>query len=124
MNGTGYLGGFFIGCVEGGNSIIRNSFTCGNVASGSNTAGFAGYIYSGKVENCYSTSNNTNGFVFNSFTVTNCYFDSTIAGAAAKTEARLSDEMKKVSSYTGWNFDGVWMMEEGSYPVLSGMPNP
>ncbi|MFE3577726.1 GLUG motif-containing protein, partial [Lysinibacillus sp. NPDC059133] len=121
VDGTSYLGGF-AGYLSGSNSVIRNSFSLGNVAAGRDTAGFVGYLSSGKVENSYSTASNTNGF-HNNGTVTNSYFDSTISGNMAKAEGRATADMKKAATYTGWNFESIWEIDEG-YPILQGLKTP
>ncbi len=124
----GTSAGGFIGCVDGA-VIVRNSFARGNVSLGSNTAGFVGHTASSyapdlRIENSYSLSSNPNGFSLIAGTMTACYFDKDLAGTAAQPEGRTTDEMKRQSTYTGWDFDSVWMTGEEGYPVLQGLPQP
>jgi YD repeat-containing protein len=117
-----YAGGFagYIGSISSG---IKNSFSAGKV-TGLNSAGFVGYIESGAVSNCYAVSDNENGFS-TSTSALNCFYDIDFAPLTAKPEGRTTLEMKTASTYTGWDFADVWVINEGvSYPVLIGMPSP
>ena len=118
MSGTSFLGGF-AGQLSWSTSVIRNSFSHGNVVAGSNTAGFVGNISSGTVENCYSTAGNANGFS-NGAAATNCFFDSTLSGNKTKNGGRTTEDMQKAATYSGWDFETVWETGE-SYPVLRGL---
>lgn len=128
VTATAANAGGFAGYVTDAGSMLRNSFSAGKVVGVSSSAGFAGLINAGKVENCYSISTNAGGFSNNgnNAMVQNSYFDSDwIATPIAKPEARTTAQMTSQSNYTGWNFDNIWKIEEGSgYPMLRELPMP
>jgi hypothetical protein len=127
VSGASYIGGF-VGYITGSTSTVRDSFSIGNVAGSSNTAGFVGYINSAKVTNCYSLANNTNGFAgANSYgTVSSNYFDNDLLSIpSTKLEARTTAQMMSQATYTGWDFEIIWEIEEGvGYPTLRGVTKP
>ncbi len=123
-DGAIYVGGF-AGNISGANSVIRNSFSLGNVTSVNNSAGFVGTIASGKVENCYSLASNANGFN-STGTATSSYFNNELlAKPSTKPEARTTDEMSRTDTYSGWDFDTVWELDENNgYPTLRVLTAP
>jgi YD repeat-containing protein len=129
---TGYVYGNnnvagFVGHITDSASVLRNAFSTGQVTGVNNNAGFVGQITSGRIENCYSISNNTNGFKgTNSGAIENSYFDKDIIDLVLTApEARTTIEMMSESNYTNWDFINIWEIEEGvSYPILSDLPPP
>jgi hypothetical protein len=126
VNATGTDAGGFAGWVWGDTTIIRNCLSIGNVVMRNNTAGFAGDIVSGRIENSYSLASNINGFSLNTANVTNCYFDRDLLHLPTTREgARTTEQMMSQANYVGWDFDTIWEIEEGKgYPTLQGIKKP
>ena len=125
---TGNAGGLVGLITENGN--IRNSFSTGTVALTPNSAGFVGHINAAgiRIENSYSLSNNPNGFATGG-TITNSFFEldrinNPSVETANSPQARTAAQMKQQANFTGWDFNNVWIMDAGGYPVLRGLPNP
>lgn len=141
-----YAGGF-VGLGYGG--TIRNCFALGNVSARGYSGGFVGRsVYGGNAyENCYAAGVVTvsgeqgNGFIGGnkpdsafqydqSKGVTNCYFNSAAASAAAYGAVGKSlDEMKTDTFLTdiSGSDSGVWAREEdknGGLPYLQGVAVP
>lgn len=141
-----YAGGF-VGLGYGG--TIKNCFALGNVNARGYSGGFAGRsVYSGNTyENCYAAGVVTvsgeqgNGFIGGnkpdsafqydqSKGVTNCYFNSASASAAAYGAVGKSlDEMKTDTFLTAisGSDSGVWAREadkNGGLPYLLGVAVP
>lgn len=141
-----YAGGF-VGLGYGG--TIRNCFALGNVNARGYSGGFVGRsVYSGNTyENCYAAGVVTvsgeqgNGFIGGnkpdsafqydqSKGVTNCYFNSAAASAAAYGAVGKSlDEMKTDTFLTAisGSDSGVWAREadkNGGLPYLLGVAVP
>ncbi|HEX2978829.1 MAG TPA: LamG-like jellyroll fold domain-containing protein, partial [Anaerolineaceae bacterium] len=62
-------------------------------------------------------------------TVTNSYYDSTVAGAAVTANGYgtplTTAQMKSSGSFTGWVFPGTWkILEDRTYPTLFTYPAP
>ena len=133
-----YFAGGLVGSVYDVN--ITDSYSTGSVTlscgdSDTNQGGFIGYVGSSSVtlENCYSTGNVTNlnlsdgslgGFIGSKSnytpTITSCYYLDTAAGASAGGEPLTDAELKQWESFVGWDFGGIWLVEEGhDTPVLS-----
>jgi hypothetical protein len=69
------------------------------------------------VENCYSLSNNANGFAF-SGTAVSSYFDKDlVSGISTKPEGKTTAEMQAQGTYAGWDFTSIWDID-GGYPFL------
>jgi parallel beta-helix repeat protein len=96
-------GNDLVGGLVGENCLgtITNSYSAGNVSGKTFLGGLAGYNREGSFNNCFwdiETSGQT-----------------TSAGGTGKTTA----EMKYKATFTNWDFDTVWDIEEGiSYPFL------
>ncbi len=141
-----YAGGF-VGLGYGG--TIRNCFALGNVSARGYSGGFVGRsVYGGNTyENCYAAGVVTvsgeqgNGFIGGnkpdsafqydqSKGVTNCYFNSAAASAAAYGAVGKSlDEMKTDTFLTdiSGSDSGVWAREadkNGGLPYLRGVAVP
>ena len=105
---TSYYGGGFVGSVDS-NTTITNCYSGGKVtysqsSSYNGKSGFAGFI------------RDNAGITFE-----NCFYDkevstqptSPVNGIYAKT----SDDMKTQSTYTGWDFNNTWVIQN-AYPTL------
>jgi len=67
------------------------------------------------------------GVNHNSEAVCDSYYDQDTTGQSdtGKGEPRPTAEMKRQGTYTGWDFDTVWSIDEGeSYPYLRQLINP
>lgn len=147
VNTTSEYAGGFVGLGYGG--TIRNCFALGNVSARGYSGGFVGRsVYAGNTyENCYAAGVVTvsgeqgNGFIGGnkpdsafqydqSKGVTNCYFNSAAASAAAYGAVGKSlDEMKTDTFRTAisGSDSGVWAREadkNGGLPYLLGVAVP
>lgn len=147
VNTTSEYAGGFVGLGYGG--TIRNCFALGNVSARGYSGGFVGRsVYAGNAyENCYAAGVVTvsgeqgNGFIGGnkpdsafqydqSKGVTNCYFNSAAASAAAYGAVGKSlDEMKTDTFLTdiSGSDSGVWARQEdknGGLPYLLGVAVP
>lgn len=147
VNTTSEYAGGFVGLGYGG--TIRNCFALGNVSARGYSGGFVGRsVYGGNTyENCYAAGVVTvsgeqgNGFIGGnkpdsafqydqSKGVTNCYFNSAAASAAAYGAVGKSlDEMKTDTFLTAisGSGSGVWAREadkNGGLPYLLGVAVP
>jgi hypothetical protein len=95
---TGSLVGYMI------NSNVTNSY---GINDGKSTNGLIGY----SVEKEYTLVGNT---------ITSSYYDSTVTGCT-DTDAgtpKSTSEMQTITTYTDWDFDNTWKIEENAYPTL------
>ncbi|MCL2079680.1 MAG: hypothetical protein FWH17_07560 [Oscillospiraceae bacterium] len=126
VEGTSEVGGF-VGYVTS-TSLMKDCYSTGNVlGSGNNVAGFVGRILSNseRVENCYTISTHINGLRSNGGTVVSSYFNKDLVPLTnGSAEGRSTAQMSDITTYAGWDFDDVWEMGEGGYPVLRGMELP
>jgi hypothetical protein len=113
--GSSYLGGF-VGHNED-LGLITNCYTIAVVSGGADSRNVGGFAGRSEVS---TTVRGPGGAA--EVTVSNCYFlgSPDIATPADSAGSPLmDDEMKRQSSFTGWDFDGVWMICEGKdYPRL------
>lgn len=126
-NNSYYAGGF-IGF--GNRTTISNSYATGSVTTNSNyIAGFAGRTYSGSITNSFSsgkvTGVNSSALGFISYrqgtSVNNSYWNTeTSTRSSSNGGGGLSTkQMKDQSSFNGWDFSGVWGIQEHyAYPYL------
>ena len=102
VTGTGGNIGGLIG--NSSNCTITNSYAAGNVTgTGGNISGLIGYIWN------------------NTVTITNSYYNSETAGAGSRGTPRTEAEMKQQTTYTNWNFTGIWAIRadvNNGYPYL------
>jgi len=87
------------------------------------------------VQNCYAavriaTANTRNGGLVGRFThngndanaqarITNCFYDNSVSGAVTQTFGTTGHEaMLTQANYTDWDFEDIWLMREGEYPIL------
>lgn len=122
-----YVGGL-IGYETGTyyNSFINNSYSLGNV-SGSNYVGGLVGLSLGSVSNSYSTgkvtsSSSSKGGLIGTNSkgaITNSFYDTQTSGQSdtGKGEGKTTAEMKDIATYVGWDFDNIWIIDEG-YPYL------
>lgn len=118
-------GGIIRNCLSGDEifGVVRNK--------GSEAGGIVGKLNYGTVENCISVvypsgSYNLNGAVagaaYGDSKIINCYYcgleagNSTIENAKYGFESR--EEFKDISLYSGLDFNNIWFMKDGEYPVL------
>lgn len=110
-----YSGGLAGGAWGGG--IISNSYNTGNIDSDDGSGGLVGYVY-------------TSAWVRNPLTIVNSYTETSvkILGAPEYSGEKLfPDDMKKQSTYYGWDFDEVWTIDSNinnGYPVLKTTASP
>lgn len=123
--------GGLVGFIRG-TSYIANSFAIGDVALSLYSAGFAGRIDATAarmhIDNSFSLSNNPNGFS-NGGIVRNGFFEldrieNPSAAVIGSPQARTAEQMKQQATFTGWDFDNIWVMQDGMYPTLRGLPSP
>lgn len=146
--GNNDLGDNSIG--ETKDSIVSNCYALGTVTPAGSLAlegtvgGFAGKNKGGQIYNCFSacvvngtdgvTREHINGFCGNNSNddlmgiLDACFFDRSLYVADYGDEDNLSvgktpDQLKQQATFDGWDFDGLWAIEEGvSYPTLPDMP--
>ncbi len=131
-------GGNFVGGLVGYHTTgtITNCYASGEV-SGTTVGGLIGFSYYITITNCYATGRVTQispgqyhgGLVGNNQggTVNNSYYDSQTTGQSdtGKGMPKTTAEMKQQATFVGWNFDTVWMINEGlSYPYLFDTSKP
>ncbi len=113
VTGTAGVGGL-IGINEYYSSVA-NSYSTGRVSESSESGGFLGVNYMSEVINCYwntETSKTTTG-------IGNDYSSSQTVNALTITQ------MKEKNSFTSWDFDSTWSINEGnSYPLLLSVDVP
>jgi hypothetical protein len=141
---TGNVFGFSnVGGLAGNSlGLITNSYSTGNVFGFSNVGGLAGYLY-GLITNSYSTgnvsgsSNGVGGLVGTivESSITNSYYDINTSnqsvgagGVDASQEGvvgKTTAEMMNISTFDGWNFENVWIIDDGfDYPKLRALYHP
>jgi PKD repeat protein len=115
----------------GGSASIGNAYAMGPVSGGNNVGGLIGEIHGGSViTNAYATglvsgSGSGGGLIGNNNSdagvVTDSYYDSVTTGRAdtGKGEPRTTEEMKRQSTFFGWDFATIWAIREDiAYPHL------
>ncbi len=127
IEGMEFVGGFAGGNFE--NSSISNSYSTGNVESYRFAGGFVGVnAEKSTISNSYSVGNVECNQIFGGFvggnysysTIKKCYYDKEKSkqndfSAIPKTSFR----MKQQTTYENWDFEKVWIINEGiSYPKL------
>ena len=103
---------------------ILESHATGNVTGDKNVGGLMGFNLSGtgKITNCYSIgnvngNNDVGGLVGNTDNeyndaITSCFYDTQLSEQfdARKGKPTATEDMKKQSTYSGWDFIKVWIM--------------
>ena len=119
-NGSSSFGGF-IGCISNSSgSSINNSIFSSNNTQASVKAGFAAFCSEGQltVNNSYFNStltgiNKNHGIVELGFLMTN-WINSGLNNSYGITTEQMSNQ----STYSGWDFDSIWVMTDDGYPQL------
>jgi hypothetical protein len=124
-NSTGSAGGF-VGRNQNG-SIISNTYAAGTLTVDGAVGGFAG---SNEIQNTDS------GKIFNSYwdldvSAQNIAIPNNQANAInTQVNGLTSTQIRQSSSFPGWDFSSVWIIEEGvtrpllrSYAVTTALPN-
>jgi len=122
-------------------TIICNCYSQAAGTGSNQVGGFCGlngWNTGAHMYRCYSTGLVTSGGSYvggflsrsGSGDVLDCYWDTEASGISTDIKAtpKTTAEMKQQATYTRWNFDALWSIEEGvSYPDLSllvGYPLP
>ncbi len=125
VNGHDYIGG-----LTGYNYMgeILDSYAAGPVEGNDKVGGLCGYNFHGTVTSSYATgivngNNNTGGLVGqnSSGTVTASFYDreTSLQNDTGRGEPKTTSEMKNFSTFTGWDFSEVWVMQKSvTYPLL------
>lgn len=136
--------GFGAGGIAGLSSgaTITSSYTTATATTDSSTAGgLVGEILGGTIRGCYaaglvSGQTDLGGLFGEEFkaTILSSFWDIEATGRSNDrgkmdsvhpigAEGLSTDSMRQRSSYTGWNFDTLWTIEEGQgYPTLRSSP--
>jgi|GEM_PF-4223190 len=105
-----YIGGI-AGEIKGTSFKISHCYNAGSIAAVSNFGGIAGSALPGTTEDCYYDDVCPHG----------------IGTGGAAACAKTSDELKRQSAYTGFDFTGVWTMDtadETGYDFAQLRENP
>ncbi|MFN3284437.1 MAG: hypothetical protein ACK40Q_09430, partial [Pseudothermotoga sp.] len=117
----------------------ENSYAKGTIQSGTGSYS-SGFIHMNsdvhpQVTNCYSAVSSTENsnyryaFVYNlvyaynsePVNTTNSFYDIEISNSEddhSDAQGKTTEEMKTKSTYTGWDFDGIWDISPENYPHL------
>ena len=109
---------------------IDNSYSTGSATGRSSVGGLVGTLAYTTISNSYatgsveSTGNYVGGLVGHAnigFDISNSYWDTVATGQEEPVEGGTgltTEEMKKQSTYSGWDFDTVWKIDGNDYPKL------
>ncbi len=127
-NGAGYKGP----------GTVLNCYATGDVTGGIDVGGIAG-DNNDIISNCYATGKVTGSYIGgvagNNYesTITHCYWNIMTtglisghadAGSLFTGSGLSSEKMQKASSFSGWDFNTVWLIRtDSTYPGLRGMNN-
>nr|HPO17381.1 PKD domain-containing protein [Candidatus Hydrogenedentota bacterium] len=110
------------------NALMEDCYAQGAVQGSYYVAGLVGYASRGSFTRCYSTGNITGtlylgGLVaaIDSCSATDCFWDTESSGqtTSALGTGKTTAEMMTQDTYTNWDFETVWAIDEGfSYPWL------
>lgn len=98
VGGSGYDFGGFVGSIYG---TIEKCYSIGNVSGEHQVGGFSGKFYVGSV--------------------TDCFWDTEASGnpTSYSGTGKTTAEMKQQATFTNWDFDTIWDIEENiTYPSL------
>lgn len=132
------------------NGKVKNTYATGNMTVTINNqnnqnyyyenyvGGLIGYNY-GTVENSYAANhfsltgvaNNVNyiggliGINQAQTNITSSYYDKDLSGLSVITKGtpKSTAEMKSISTFSGWD-SGIWILNDGQYPLLKPVDNP
>lgn len=122
---SNYVGGL-VGAAYA-TSLITNSYATGSVTGAASVGGLVGILNgTSSITNSYATGSVTGttfaGGLLGSFSsggaVTNSYWNTQTSGktnSAGLAVGKTTEEMKTLSTYTGWNITGA----DGAYPTLT-----
>jgi|GEM_PF-661661 len=126
INGLGLVGGL-AGEAIGLHNTIANSYAINKVNGSIFSAGLVGRVKGTTLTNSYSastvTSSDAGGLVnliWNSANISNSYYnsDSTDSFNSVGTALKTA-QMRQQASFSGWNFDTIWYIDEGKdFPGL------
>jgi len=127
--GTGTVGG-----IVGSNSApMDNVYSMGSVTGSARIGGIIGYQTFSTLNNAYSNAKITANSGYGSLVgvqdngnVNNSYWDKEIYGQTTSTgspdtDGKTSGEMKQQSTFTDWDFNNTWSIDENTnagYPTL------
>ena len=124
VNGSGQNVGGLIGATW---VHVNNTYsTCSVEGTGSYFGGLIGHPFA-NVSNSYAagsvaaTSQSGGLFAQNYGVITSCYWDMETSGQATSDggTGKTTAEMMRQATFAGWDFTGVWAIDEGnSYPSL------
>ena len=119
-------------------SQINDSYNCGVINGYTNSGGILGCSnsirYNVIIKSCLNVGNITGNKSFGAISavedytsVTNCYFldKSVIEPTCILGTSKSDDQLKKQTTFEGWDFDTVWTMEgraDYPYPELRDVP--
>lgn len=105
-------GGEYVGGIAGSNNdLISNCYAAGKI-SGSRKGGIAGNSYKTSITQCFWNILTT-GMVSESS-----------SGSSFTGSGLNSEQMKKASSFSGWDFNTVWLIRTDlTFPGLQGVDN-
>lgn len=125
VNGQSYIGGL-TGKLD--HSYISSSYSAAAVNGTSYTGGLVGYNAWSNILSSYTTgpvsgTTNVGGLIGRNVRAIAflCYWDTDASGQATSAcgKGRTTVEMMSRSTFTGWGYDEVWMIDDGaSYPYL------
>ncbi|MGD9639334.1 MAG: GLUG motif-containing protein, partial [Alphaproteobacteria bacterium] len=126
--GTNYVGGIL---GQGINSNITSSFSTSQAsASVYGAGGIVGYANVVGVSESYATGLISSpsyvggliGYIGGGSSAPNSYWNTQTSGQSSSAgnlgTGKTTAELQMQSTFSGWNFDNVWKMTEGSYPKL------
>ena len=131
VTGTSNVGGL-VGYSS--STTITNAYSTATVTGTQNVGGLIGNQYYGSTTNAYvigkvSGTSNIGGLVGynNRGTATNSYWaiDTTKQATSALGEGKFFNAMLKQETFTNWDFETVWQIEEGAtLPYIKGTIKP
>lgn len=139
VSGTGWLVGGLTGCNDNGE--ISNCYAKGSVSGEDMVGGFIGTLDGGSISNCYAVGAVSDwgvnpGFVYGGggFVgkyeqggLSACFWDETVnpglngvgsGYSGDQITGKTTTEMQTQNTYTGWDFNKVWTINDGEYPNL------
>lgn len=121
-----------IGGIAGDNSygVIKNCRASGNISAKSEIGGIAGRLYNGSILSSYSTCSISgsekmggiygtkieDGYVENSYYQIN--EEKPLDEAQKNSYGKTAEQMKLLSTYSGFDFDSVWTVNADGMPVI------
>ena len=127
VKGTSYLGGL-VGQI-GNNTTINNSYATGSVTGTGFSGGLVSWVDGSTIENSYATglvtgnssSGGLVGYTNSSTEISNSYWDTETTGRAKPVSGgtgKSTVDMKKQTTYEGWDFETIWEIDGNDYPTL------